>query len=97
MFVRLRYVLFTFVFYAVVAANANESSEERSSRHPTVDTPSGKLKGSIIKTWTNKRCYSFRGIPFAEAPVGRLRFKVSYRFLLCIHHNFWSDYLVSYD
>ncbi|XP_075216882.1 esterase E4-like isoform X2 [Lycorma delicatula] len=40
-----------------------------------VHTPSGDIEGLINKTWTGKTYYSFRGIPFAEPPIGDLRFK----------------------
>lgn len=41
-----------------------------------VHISSGDIQGSINKTWTNKEYMQFRGIPYAEPPVGDLRFKV---------------------
>lgn len=49
---------------------------EPSSNDSVVETPSGKLRGSVLQTWTNQKLFSFRGIPFAEPPLGNLRFKV---------------------
>lgn len=40
-----------------------------------VDSPAGKLKGSLLKTKSGKEILSFRGIPYAESPLGPLRFK----------------------
>ncbi|XP_075216251.1 juvenile hormone esterase-like [Lycorma delicatula] len=40
-----------------------------------VNISDGALIGSILETWTNKKILSFRGIPFAEPPIGELRFK----------------------
>lgn len=36
---------------------------------------SGKIRGSILKTWKNTDFYAFRGIPYACPPIGALRFK----------------------
>lgn len=39
----------------------------------------GDLSGTIEKTFLKKQdYYAFRGIPYAEPPIGRLRFKVNY-------------------
>lgn len=47
-------------------------------KYRVVETKSGQVRGiretSFLK---NVDFYSFRGIPYAEAPVGELRFKVS--------------------
>lgn len=32
---------------------------------------------NVLKTWKNNTFYGFRGIKYAESPVGPLRFKVS--------------------
>ena len=39
-------------------------------------TKQGILKGGIEKSRGGRSFYSFYGIPFAEPPVGELRFKV---------------------
>lgn len=43
-----------------------------------VETTSGLVRGRKFTTlFANKEFYSFRGIPYAEPPIGELRFKVS--------------------
>lgn len=37
-------------------------------------TSLGKIKGRITQTKQEKPIFSFRGIPYAEPPVGNLRF-----------------------
>lgn len=45
-----------------------------------VQTTSGLVRGRKFTTlFANKEFYSFRGIPYAEPPIGELRFKVSKR------------------
>ncbi|KAM3960292.1 esterase FE4 [Aphomia sociella] len=55
-----------------------------------IDTESGKVNGievqSILK---NEKYYSFMGIPYAEPPVGDLRFMPP------LPHNGWSDILLA--
>lgn len=42
-----------------------------------VSTTTGKIKGYQLKTFFSNTPYiSYRGIPYAEEPIGELRFKV---------------------
>lgn len=42
-----------------------------------VHTESGAVRGKAQTTlWHNQIYYSFKGIPYAEPPIGDLRFKV---------------------
>lgn len=48
------------------------------SEYKIVDTRSGRIRG--IREFTffeNKPFHSYRGIPYAEKPIGSLRFKVN--------------------
>lgn len=36
-------------------------------------------KNNVMKTWKNNVFYGFRGIKYAEAPIGELRFKVKFK------------------
>ena len=42
---------------------------------PLAVTPLGSIRGSELAD-SSRRVLSFRGIPYAEAPVGKLRFQV---------------------
>lgn len=44
---------------------------------PIVEISVGKLRGTITKDDNDEQVYAFLGIPYAKAPVGNLRFKVS--------------------
>lgn len=46
----------------------------------------GKLKGLIKTDYKNGKYFSFQGIPYAQPPIGELRFKVF--FLLVLRNNF---------
>ncbi|XP_026729816.1 esterase B1-like isoform X1 [Trichoplusia ni] len=43
--------------------------------NPVVAVKQGKLKGSLKKCLDGSSYYSFKGIPYAQPPVGKLRFK----------------------
>nr|CAD7594782.1 unnamed protein product [Timema genevievae] len=43
--------------------------------NPVVTTAAGKLRGSVLESRLGKTIYSFRGVRFAQPPVGNLRFK----------------------
>ncbi|CAF4754274.1 unnamed protein product [Pieris macdunnoughi] len=44
-------------------------------REPLVITKNGELRGCIKKLLDGTEYYSFKGIPYAQPPVGKLRFK----------------------
>ncbi|KAJ8686916.1 hypothetical protein QAD02_022710 [Eretmocerus hayati] len=58
-----------FLFFSFVESIAKSS--------PIVKTSLGQIKGSIIKSRLGKDIYSFRGIRYANPPVGLRRFKVA--------------------
>lgn len=57
--------------------DVKSSRVREDAKEPHVKTPLGQIRGSILTSRLNKTIYSFRGIRYAEAPVGNLRFKVS--------------------
>lgn len=44
---------------------------------PVIEIETGFLRGKYLESRAGKRIYSFTSIPFAEPPLGRLRFEVS--------------------
>lgn len=45
----------------------------------------GTIQGSITSSvWNNRKIYQFLGVPYAEAPIDELRFKVVFFFLCSI-------------
>lgn len=44
---------------------------------PTVILSDGEVAGHVCYSRKGVRFYSFQGIPYAEPPVGKLRFKAS--------------------
>lgn len=70
------------ILLSVLCFGVNCAPKSVSSESPMVKTNSGELLGKVLTTLLDQRkFYSFRGIPYAQPPVGRLRFRV------CIHHN----------
>ena len=43
---------------------------------PVVTTPLGEIQGSFLTTRLGKTINAFRGIRYADAPIGALRFQV---------------------
>jgi hypothetical protein len=49
----------------------------RAEQEPTVNIPAlGQLRGSQMVSFSGRKFDAFRGIPYAEPPVGNLRFRV---------------------
>lgn len=46
---------------------------------PIVETKSGSILGTVLTSRKGVDFYAFRKIPYAEPPIGELRFKVSLR------------------
>lgn len=65
-------------FYFVVAIIASFGIIEiRCDKFKTIETSDGAIRGAKLTTEYKKvDYYSFKGIPYAEAPIGDLRFKV---------------------
>lgn len=44
---------------------------------PVVDTEYGPVKGIKTKSVLSSKFFSFRGIPYMKAPIGKLRFRLA--------------------
>ncbi|KAF5306942.1 hypothetical protein FQA39_LY00172 [Lamprigera yunnana] len=53
----------------------HQVTAERQHKELTISTPCGEIRGSIMKTVLGRTIYSFRGIRYAKAPIGNLRFQ----------------------
>lgn len=56
-----------------------KSEPDENLEHKLIETQNGKVRG-VRKTslFKNIDYYSFKGIPYAKSPIGKLRFKVSF-------------------
>lgn len=73
LFRTLSFLYFLSVWYLIGASPVPSNTEP-----PTIETNTGRVKGSVDTTLLDKRIfYSFRAIPYAKPPVGLLRFKVN--------------------
>nr|CAD7447139.1 unnamed protein product [Timema bartmani] len=52
-----------------------------------VDTAEGALRGRILPTFTGRSFYGFQGVPYAQPPIGSLRFKSVEVFFQGIAYN----------
>lgn len=68
------YLKAVFCLLGVLALKTNASRRDDTS--PVVTTVQGALRGSVIKSRLGRSIYSFRGVRFAEPPVGNRRFQV---------------------
>lgn len=48
-----------------------------SDENPVVETHLGRIRGSVLQSRLGERFYAFRGIRYAQPPIGKMRFKVS--------------------
>ena len=44
---------------------------------PLIDIENGRISGTVEESMKGRDIYSFYGIPYAQPPLGKLRFKVS--------------------
>lgn len=73
---------FCFCFKPRLIQHLSKSFSCRSLQELVVSTKQGKLAGEWMQTSPYRVIYaSFRGIPYAQPPVGSLRFKVNERII----------------
>ncbi|XP_076686877.1 juvenile hormone esterase-like [Andrena cerasifolii] len=42
---------------------------------PVIHTREGSVRGTVLKTWKGREIFAFLGVPYAEPPIGRFRFR----------------------
>lgn len=56
-----------------------------------LDTKQGTLKGETLVSRDGRPFYAFYNIPYAEPPIGQLRFEVSYENFKFFNNIRWSE------
>lgn len=64
-------LLLLLVVQLVQGTAASQAEEEA----PLVSTSLGQIQGTLMQSFLGRTIYAFRGIPYAEPPVGNLRFE----------------------
>lgn len=73
----MKHLLLIFLNVVAIALADNNTAGEQY----VVTAPIGKICGSTLSSRLGKKIYSFRGVRYAEPPVGQQRFQVRYRTL----------------
>jgi hypothetical protein len=68
------------------ASSANAGGGQSETEDPVVTTPLGKVRGYPLQSREGRQYFGFYKVPFAQPPLGDLRFKVR-----C--NTNWQDYL----
>ncbi|XP_026749627.2 esterase FE4-like [Galleria mellonella] len=69
-------IVVTVVLCAALFVRLSTSSQDKQPvNDPIVTVREGKLRGSVHTLVDGSTSYSFKGIPYAEPPIGKLRFK----------------------
>ena len=62
-------------FILFLSSSMNLANSQEDAAKPIVKTITGKLSGVVDETTTGNSFYKFLGVPYAEPPVEKLRFK----------------------
>lgn len=65
------------IFFVLIFSFSETIYAENIGENPIVQAKDGQIKGNILTSRLGEKFIAFRGIRYAEAPVGSLRFKVS--------------------
>jgi carboxylesterase type B len=57
-----------------------------SMERPKVHIEQGELEGAVLTSRNGRTFAAFQGIPYAEPPVGNLRFKVRFKICFTFSH-----------
>lgn len=83
MLIAIKCLLFTIlgisiaVLILTISLTEANAASKRLTATKVINTEYGKVRGKLESTlFGDKHYYAFRGIPFAQPPIGDLRFKV---------------------
>lgn len=75
---RMRLIATVLVVVVLVAVKvAAAAGGAMATEVPFIETEGGRVSGILEESLKGREFYSFYGIPFAQPPVGKLRFKVT--------------------
>lgn len=76
-------ILTLYTMLLLLKSLSNHCVVNRLDEYKVVNTEYGLVRGKLNTTFLEaKPYYYFKGIPYAKAPIGELRFKVSQNFLI---------------
>lgn len=75
--------ILSLLYTALLLLKSLTNDVNRLDEYKVVNTEHGLVRGKLNTTFLEaKPYYYFKGIPYAKAPIGELRFKVSQHFLI---------------
>lgn len=72
------FVIIAFVLWTIVNVNTCQCAIIDLKQDPIVCVNNGCLKGTTLPSYKTDSFEAFLGVPYAEPPIGKLRFSVSY-------------------
>ncbi|XP_060523214.1 uncharacterized protein LOC132700111 [Cylas formicarius] len=73
--IKVAFAMFVIVEGCLAYKGHHHAHRDRDRNSPAVRAPAGLFQGAILKSRLGRDIYSFRGIRYAKAPIGELRFK----------------------
>lgn len=89
------HLLLLIIFLGLNVAAASRPKEEElsynnySSAFPIVCISDGCIEGRAMNGYLIEECQAFFNIPYAEPPIGNLRFAVSLNEIFCLPNNYF--------
>lgn len=81
------FVLKLSAIFGILGVICSTTAVSQNSPGPLVNTINGAVQGSYMLSRDGKKIRSFRGIPYAQPPVGDLRFKVRVKVITLCHSD----------
>lgn len=71
-------ILTTFILWIIINVNTCQCAIINLKHEPIVCIRNGCVKGITLPSYQTESFEAFLGIPYAEPPIGKLRFAVSF-------------------